>query len=497
MNFSFLIENQTLSERYLQMKPALILLVVILTVLTVCCIIFTYMGYRTQSNRRGQRVQRTIQNLMYVATAVVLFCVCLCFMQYRNVGNALMAGNFQDPVVPGQSDNTDHTEGSKPQDTTEQTQAQTDPVEIPVPTYTPAFTDSSNPEKWGIRWEIIHNGAIIESYERTEPISFGVPEDYFALPGIATFRGNNFRNSPVYGTATVNEKAISKLWGRDIGSLNGWTGSGWTGQPLIVQWDEETKAIMNLYSAKKDKADLVEVIYATLDGYIYFYDLDDGTYTRDPLYIGMNFKGAGSLDPRGYPIMYVGSGINIGNKSPRMYAISLIDGSILYERSGSDAFSLRDFVAFDSSPLVDAETDTLIWPGESGILYTTKLNTKYDKAAGTLTMEPEETVKTRYTTARSNKETYWVGFEPSAVIVDRYLYISENGGMFFCIDLNTMELVWAQDTRDDSNSTPVFEWDGLDGGYIYTAPSLHWTNTNGTGYICIYKLNAKTGEIVW
>ena len=60
-----------------------------------------------------------------------------------------------------------------------------------------------------------------------------------------------------------------------------------------------------------------------------------------------------------------------------------------------------------------------------------------------------------------------------------------------------MSLVWAQDTRDDSNSTPVFEWAGLDGGYIYTAPSLHWTAENSKGYICIYKLDAKTGEIIW
>jgi len=337
----------------------------------------------------------------------------------------------------------------------------------------------------------------VESVPSTS-ISFGQPEDYFALPGIATFRGNNFRNSAVYGTATVVEKTLSKTWSSSIGSLNGWPGSGWTGQPLMVQWDQETKNIMNMFLDKKAKEDLVEVIYATLDGNIYFYDLDDGSYTRDPLYVGMNFKGAGSLDPRGYPIMYVGSGDYMSGKVPRMYIISLIDGSILYEKSGNDAFGLRpDWTAFDSSPLVDAETDTLIWPGENGILYTIKLNTQYNKSAGTLKLQPEELVKTRYYTDRSNTEDYWIGYEPSCVIVDRYLYISENGGMFFCIDLDTMKLIWAQDTRDDSNSTPVFEWDGMDGGYIYTAPSLHWTATDGNGYISIYKLNAKTGEIVW
>ena len=81
--------------------------------------------------------------------------------------------------------------------------------------------------------------------------------------------------------------------------------------------------------------------------------------------------------------------------------------------------------------------------------------------------------------------------------MDNYLYVSENGGLFHCIDLNTMELVWAQDTKDDSNSSPVFEW-GKDGnGYIYTAPSLHWTAKKDKGSINIYKLNAQTGEIVW
>lgn len=383
--------------------------------------------------------------------------------------------------------------------------AQTEPPESTVPTepvsvFTPAFTDKTNPANWGIKWEIIQNGKIVDAFQRQEPISFGTADTYTGLEGIITFRGDNYRSGATYGTADVTEKALTTKWSADIGGFNGWLGSGWTGQPLIVRWDSETKRIMNLYSEKKAKEDLVEVIYATLDGYIYFYDLDDGSYTRDPLWVGMNFKGAGALDPRGYPLMYVGAGDYLDGKAPSMYIISLIDCTILNERSGDDPFTLRsDWSAFDSSPLVDAETDTLIWPGENGILYTIKLNSHFDPAAGTVTVAPEETVKTRYMTDRSNSETYWIGYEPSAVIVDRYLYISENGGMFFCIDLDTMQLVWAQDTKDDSNSTPVFEWDESgETGYIYTAPSLHWTaNSYNAGLSSIYKLDAKTGEILW
>lgn len=482
----------TLAQSYQRMKPALILLFVIFGILAAGCVAFAFISAQMRCSKNRRRTQKIILQCMCITAVIVLVCAITCTVRYNAIGKQLMAGESnttgsQQDTGNSESDNNDATQDST-QDTTP----------VPDPTFTPLYSDNSNPENWGITWEIISNGTIVNSYKRDEAISFGKAEEYFALPGIATFRGNNFRNSAVYGTAEVTLQELSKKWEKNnVGSLNGWPGCGWTGQPLMVQWDEATKAIMNLFPEKKTKKDLVEVIYATLDGNIYFYDLDDGSFTRDPINVGMNFKGAGALDPRGYPLMYVGSGDSIGSKVPKMYVISLIDGTILYERSGSDAFSQRDWTAFDSSPLVDKETDTLIWPGENGILYTIKLNTAYDKTAGTITVAPEEVVKTRYSTDRSNKSTYWVGYEPSAVIVDRYLYISENGGMFFCIDLDTMSLVWAQDTRDDSNSTPVFEWNGQDGGYLYTAPSLHWTANNNKGCISIYKLDAKTGEIVW
>ena len=369
-----------------------------------------------------------------------------------------------------------------------------------VQTMEVAPTENTDPDNWQIRWEIFDGGVLQPTYHREEEISFGDPEDYFALPGVSTFRGNNYRNSATYGIATIKEKKLSTIWTKDTGVIEGgsWSGNGWTGQPLVVKWDSDTKKIMNLYPAKQSKEDLVEVIYASLDGVIYFLDLEDGTPTRDPINVGMCFKGAGTLDPRGYPVLYVGSGDeNAAGQRPRMFIISLIDGKILYQYGHQDELACRAdndrWCAFDSAPLIHAETDTLIWPGESGNLYTIKLNTKYDKKAGTLAIAPDAPVLTRYMTGRTNADSYWLGYEASANIVGNYLYVSENGGMFFCIDLNTMELVWAQDTKDDSNSSPVF----VDGA-IFTAPSLHWTkNSNNQGNISIYKLDATNGEILW
>lgn len=386
-----------------------------------------------------------------------------------------------------------------------------EPKESEAPAFSAEATAQTSPEAMHISWEIFTGGTPVSEFARETPITFGAPGEYFAIDGVSTFRGNNYRSDPGFGTAKVGAGQFSSfLWDITTDTIltsegtGAWTGSGWTGQPLIIKWDDETKSHMNIYPDKKAKQGLTEVIYATLDGHIYFLDIDDGKPTRDKLDVGMCFKGSGSLDPRGYPLMYVGSGdATADGMRPRMYIISLIDCKILYTYGDNDPQALRadnkNWTAFDSSPLVDAETDTLIWPGENGILYTIKLNSSYDKASGSLSVSPDIAAKTRYRTDRSGEQSYWYGYECSADIIDHYIYLSENGGMFYCVDLNTMELVWAQDTKDDSNSSPVVQFDKESGEYyIYTAPSLHWTkNADYVGSVSIYKLNARTGEIVW
>lgn len=359
-------------------------------------------------------------------------------------------------------------------------------------------TEESDPANWKIKWSVIDGNSIVDSYLREDLIFFQDPaqDAYFTLPGISTFRGDPYRTGGAYGYAEILNVSLEKIWTNTISELpkgtnsGFWSGCGWTGQPLIVQWDAQTRKNMNLYADKKDKEELVEVIYATLDGHIYFYDLSDGTFTRDPIDIGMAFKGSGSLDPRGYPILYVGSGdYTTEGEVPRMFAISLVDGCILFEYGHSDPHQLRGWIAFDSTPLIDAETDTLIWPGESGILYTMKLNTAYEPETGNLTMAPDNIVKTRYSTGIGHS----IGYEASAIAVEHYIFIADNGGMLFCVDLNTMELMWAQNVRDDINATPVFEWGNDGNGYLYLGTSMEYAD--GTVYIA--KINASTGEYVW
>lgn len=361
---------------------------------------------------------------------------------------------------------------------------------------TPSFNEDSNPDNWSVRWEIFQNNEPVETFNRKENISFVHANNYYPFEGITTFRGNNYRNNPVYGTVNIKDNSLEVIWEKGTGQLGEWSGCGWSGQPLIVCWDSETRQIMNIYPEKQAKDKLTEVIYATMDGNIYFYDLEDGKPTRDKIIVGMTFKGTGTLDPRGYPIMYIGSGIESEGKSQRMYAIDLIENKVIYEQSGSDPHALRSWAAFDSSPIIHAETDTIIWPGENGVLYTIKLNTSYDRENKKISINPENVAKCRYRTTLTDKGR-WHGFESSCVAVGNHVYVTENSGMMFCVDLNTMKLKWAQDVIDDTNATPVFEWKEDGEGAIYTANALRYTANDSNGTTTIYKLDAKNGTPIW
>ena len=392
-----------------------------------------------------------------------------------------------------------------------------DPTEEPIPTpeptpelpsFEPYAIEASLPSNMLTGTALMYNNNVVEGLELASKIDFGFPTDYTALEGVTTFRGNNFRDTAAYGTVSMTERKFSSTWTHATTSLsapNGqiWFGNGWTGQPLIVKWPRETRANMNMYDWAKSQEELVEVVYASMDGYIYFIELTTGKKTRNDYYVGYTFKGAGTLDPRGYPILYVGSGYDSNLGTSRAFIINLLDCSIMYQFGNNDPFSNRGTLSyFDAAPLIDADTDQLIYPGESGILYIMKLNTNYNEAAGTLSIEPSDIVKWKYNSKRNSASgggQYWLGMEASPIIWRGHIIMSDNGGCLVCLNLNTFEVAWVQDTLDDTNCTPVFE---LENGhpYIYTSTSFHggWrAPMSGTAPIPIWKIDAVTGNVIW
>ena len=376
------------------------------------------------------------------------------------------------------------------------------PTPVGLPDFKPHSVDGTEPERLISSTAIMVDGEVVEEYESDYEINFDLPERYTELEGIVTFRGDNFRSGAAYGTASVSSKTLTKVWSKSTSGLSDsdgiyWSGSGWTGQPLIVKWPEATrKNISAMYDWAREKEGLVEVIYATLDGHVYFYELTSGEYTRDPLNLGFNYKGAGALDPRGYPILYVGSGVDSVNGRSRVKVVNLIDNSVMFEFGHNETFANRGWHMFDSSPLVSAETDQLVYPGENGILYIIHLNTKYNEQTGELSVDPDNIVKWKYNGVRSGSR-YWLGVESSAAIINNYIFLADNGGNLMCLDLNTLELVWVQDVLDDTNCSPVVDVE--DGHpYIYISTSFHYGwRSYSTAEIPIFKIDAETGEIVW
>ena len=373
------------------------------------------------------------------------------------------------------------------------------------PPFEPYAVPGTEPDRLLSAYATMADGRITSDFNMTERIDFGFGEDYSQVEGITTFRGNNFRDTAAFGFADIREARFTNKWTRGSGSLTApdgvtWTGHGWTGQPLIVRWPKDTRSIMNMQAWAKEKDDLVEVIYSAMDGYVYFAELETGRETRARLYIGYTFKGSGAIDPRGYPLLYVGAGYESSRGAARIFVISLVDGSVLLTFGNNDGFALRRWWAADSAPLIDSENDNLIYPSENGVLYIIKLNSVFDLESGTMTIAPSAPVKWRYNGIRSHKSgKFWLGYESSPVIWRGHLIIADNGGHLICLDLNTLEPVWVQDVLDDTNCSPVLE---LENGhpYIYISTSFHggWrAPSNSSAEVPVWKIDAVTGEIVW
>ncbi len=343
------------------------------------------------------------------------------------------------------------------------------------------------------------------SFLRSNPISFGDPTEYAQVKGVLTYRGNNFRSSSAFGLVTLTDKTMAQVWERPVGSLKSsqwafsWTGTGWTGQPVIVQWDWDVQQMMDLYPDKKAKVGLKECISATMDGNIYFYDLDDGKATRDPIHVGAPIKGSPAVDPRGWPILYVGQGdfqpptSSIHEIGYRIF--NLIDSKMMYFQNGIDQRSYRhEWGACDSSPIVDGKTDTLIYPNENGMIYTLKLNTVFDRTKKTLTVDPVS-VAYRYDSDAVTLQ----GVESSASIYGHYAYFNDNSGVVNCIDLDTMTPVWSYPLPDDSDVTPTLD---LHNGKLslYTGTEVDWQKDiigNYLGNAYVYRMDPLTGAVAW
>lgn len=395
------------------------------------------------------------------------------------------------------------------------------PTPVPTATLAPTATpkpplpaevtvvraESANPSAYGFSTELQKGGSNVSSFSRDPEVSFGRDAEYALIPGLTTYGGNNYRNSFSFGTADISDKRLKKSWEQPVGALGAWTGTGWTGQPLIVRWPDQTKAILGIAEVYKTKENFTEVIYPAMDGNIYFLDLDTGKQTRSPIVDGVVNKGTACLDPRGYPLLFVGQGIPVkndkGNGQSYIRAYSLLTNELLFAFGGYDYFAHRDWQAYDSSPIIS--DDTLFFAGENGVLYSAKLNALFDASTASLTVTPDRLSKYAYKgSGYSDKDaegSRWLGIESSPACFRNFAFFTDNGGRLQCVNLNTLKLMYVADAGDEADATPVIEESYDDGTiYLYTGSQTSRSdNALGEGYGYTYhrKFNGLTGGLMW
>ncbi|MBP5159320.1 MAG: PQQ-binding-like beta-propeller repeat protein [Lachnospiraceae bacterium] len=447
------------------------------------------------SQREGSFLKRNLKKIVILACiAVVLIAGFLGFKFLVKVGSIKYIYNYMNDTA-GELELISNPEGAKGANAKK-----------------PSATDDTKPSLYGIEESIYSDGQKVGSFKRKNKIDFS---DAFVGSfadgiGMTTFRGDYHRNLSSMGVADIVKESFGReTWEYTTGKVlksNGvdyWSGNGWTGQPVVVRWDERTKRNMNLYDEAKDNPGLVEVIYPGMDGWIHFVDLETGEETRPQINVGMTFKGSASLYPGGVPLLFCGSGdAQTGpfgeNVCQRFYIYSLIDGSLLFEYGFNDEKAPRIWHAYDSSPLIDPGSDTLIYPGENGVIYTMKLNTSYDEREGTVSVAPSDFVDYTFTSERYSEDGHLWGSESSASAWKGYVFVGDNSGLLYCLDLNSMKMVWAQDLREDINSSVIFDEDESGNRFLYAATTLKYNyGEHFTGTASIFKINAMTGEIVW
>lgn len=407
-----------------------------------------------------------------------------------NIGGTITAP--QEPTADAHAGGTI----TAPQENATDALAQTASDAFPGPAVNPPAERRPDHPSWKYGYEVYTDGKRVDDFD-SDALSF--PEDgaYTALEGVVTFRGGNLRQNGAYGSAALESRDFKMLWSQRIGAIDSgyarWTGVGWTGQPVLVRWPEDLRRGMNIDAAFADRDDLIEAIYGTLDGNIYFFEAGTGKPTRPPIKLGFPIKGSVSVDPRGYPLLYVGQGISKANGRTgsigwRIY--SLIDQAELFFLDGHDSLCLRDHGAFDGACLVDGTADTAILGGENGMFYRIRLNARFDRASMTVSVAPQVTAY-RYKSAVSGE----LGIENSVAAWGGYAWFADNSGLLTCLDLNAMKPVWLLDTGDDTDASIALER-GADGRLaLYTVNQVDKQGREGR--CTVRRVDAMTGLSDW
>lgn len=301
--------------------------------------------------------------------------------------------------------------------------------------------------------------------------------------GSFTFRGGLKRDADYGGTVKGTPSKIVKVWTfiteadytrTAVGSWGG--GSGWTGQPVYVNWPDSIKEAFRQKSpALTADFDNEEIMVGSLAHQVYFINFQTGKASRQPLEVVNPIKGSISLDPTFNGNLYVGQGI------PKVQPFGQMAFNLFTHKqtffSGRDHNSWVGWGASDSSPV--AVGGYLFWPSENSSVYKYKITPDGLRLHSTLRW-------------KVNKKAG--GIENSMCVYRNYGFFGNNNGDILCIDLNTLKPLWHYDNHDDIDASIVCQVEN-DVPYLYCGSEVDHQGMRGMSYFV--KINGLNGQLVW
>jgi hypothetical protein len=286
-----------------------------------------------------------------------------------------------------------------------------------------------------------------------------------AFPGLTTFRGTATRTyygeGPVPSDPTVRwvfpadgTKMCAQSAETQTGPTKEWCGTGWTGQPNVVPWQ-----------------DGMQVRIGAFDDAYHFLDAGTGLPDYAPFMTGDLGKGSATTDAEGYPLYYAGSRDNllriIAMDTPiptELYSVDA-DTSVPHPMWNND---------WDGAPLEIG--DYLIEGGENSYLYVIRLHRGYGPD-GLVRVEPEIVTTIpgwddQLTSDLDAKDPTDVSIENSVAFRDGVVYFANSGGLVQGWDISDIldggslaKEVFRFWTGDDTDASVVID----DQGFLYVA----------------------------
>ena len=315
------------------------------------------------------------------------------------------------------------------------------------------------------------------------PINTGVE-------GLTTFRGNATRT--FYGMGPVPRRP-EVLWrypesgglcsrSGDREGTKTWCGTGWTGQPNVVDPDDGP----------------VQVRFGAYDRAVHILHSRTGELLYEPFVTGDIIKGTVTSDPDGYPLLYTGS------RDDHLRILALDRGRRLAELWRLSADSAPNPMwnnDWDGSPLIVG--DYLLVGGENSWFYVIRLNRGFDDD-GRVTVDPRIRLMVpgfddRLLADLGDTE---VSIENSVAFHDGVAYFANSGGLVQGWDISRVleggakaRRVFRFWTGEDTDASVVIDEEGA----LYVASELErrGARSNEIGQLLKLDPGRRRNPVVW